>query len=466
MAPEAVAWPSARDGLKTITAAIAALPERMAPHCADFAALKQEGRNGTLAGTLSRETERLDEYVASQLASLAKSLSRQKASPRTPTRDGWVAVANDRAQRTIALARFIGLHRLGLNHVVGEHDRGHAVGERLLPGLKERLEQSERSFWRQRHQIRPLLDEIGGLFSRGGQYDAAAQPGDGSLQDGSTFSRKTRKFWVPAESEIEVMTRLLPHLPLYYFGKRVAKGSQGQRAESDPATTSVYLDAADFSLYRTRLRRDDGAVALRLRVYADDSLAAVGDSASGQLSNKVWVERKTHREQAESVKERFPVSLAGVNALLAAGNGRPVCTDELLGQHDQASGADTGKAQKHRALATEVAELVSRLQLRPSVTTRYLRVCYQYPDDDTVRISLDRDFVMIEEPPTGKSRGGWQWSSDIAAGSKPRHHFPYSVLEIKLREDKKTPPWFTELLDQGLIQDVPKFSKFLHGAPH
>ena len=55
---------------------------------------------------------------------------------------------------------------------------------------------------------------------------------------------------------------------------------------------------------------------------------------------------------------------------------------------------------------------------------------------------------------------------------KPAHlfvfwrYFPYSVLEIKLREDKKTPPWFTELLDQGLIQDVPKFSKFLHGAPH
>lgn len=100
---------------------------------------------------------------------------------------------------------------------------------------------------------------------------------------------------------------------------------------------------------------------------------------------------------------------------------------------------------------------------RPSVTTRYLRVCYQYPNDDTVRISLDRDFVMVEEPPLGKS-SGWQWSSDIGAGSKRRHQFPYSVLEIKLRADKKTPPWFTELLDEGLIKDVPKFSKFLHGV--
>ena len=110
-------------------------------------------------------------------------------------------------------------------------------------------------------------------------------------------------------------------------------------------------------------RLQDGAVALRLRVYADDSLAAVGASASGQLSNNVWVERKTHREQGESLKERFAVPLAAVDALIAAGNGRPVTVDELLGHHGQATSGNTGKAQKHRTLATEVAELVSHLQL-------------------------------------------------------------------------------------------------------
>ena len=75
--------------------------------------------------------DRLDEYVALQLASLAKSLSRQSATPRTPTRDGWVALANERAQRTIALSRFIGLHRLGLDHVVEEHDgaAGQIIGD-------------------------------------------------------------------------------------------------------------------------------------------------------------------------------------------------------------------------------------------------------------------------------------------------------------------------------------------------
>jgi hypothetical protein len=106
---------------------------------------------------------------------------------------------------------------------------------------------------------------------------------------------------------------------------------------------------------------------MRLRVYADDALAAVGASASGQLSNNVWVERKTHREQEESVKERFAVPLATVDALIAAGNGRPVTPDELLAHHGQASSGDTGKVEKYRTLATEVAELVSHLQLVRSI---------------------------------------------------------------------------------------------------
>ena len=82
----------------------------------------------------------------------------------------------------------------------------------------------------------------------------------------------------------------------------------------DPATTSVYLDSPDLTLFRSRLRRDDGAVALRLRVYADDALA---DEQSG-TSSKVFVERKTHREQEESVKERFNLETSAADALLSA----------------------------------------------------------------------------------------------------------------------------------------------------
>ena len=88
----------------------------------------------------------------------------------------------------------------------------------------------------------------------------------------------------------------------------------GSQVDVDPATTSVYLDSPDLTLFRARLRRDDGAVALRLRVYADDALA---DEQSG-TSSKVFVERKTHREQEESVKERFNLETIAADALLSA----------------------------------------------------------------------------------------------------------------------------------------------------
>ena len=72
------------------------------------------------------------------------------------------------------------------------------------------------------------------------------------------ISRKTRKYWVSPETEHEVMARIVRHLPLYYFDKRIPKVSRGVATDGDPATTSVYLDSAIHSLYHTRLRRDDG----------------------------------------------------------------------------------------------------------------------------------------------------------------------------------------------------------------
>eukprot|EP01043_Picozoa_sp_COSAG02_P040339 COSAG02_NODE_3256_length_7083_cov_19.215063_5_plen_89_part_00 len=66
------------------------------------------------------------------------------------------------------------------------------------------------------------------------------------------------------------------------------------------------------------------------------------------------------------------VPVAAADALIAAGNGRPVTADELLAHHGQASSGNMEKVQKHRTLATEVAELVSRLQLVRSMVAIHL----------------------------------------------------------------------------------------------
>lgn len=44
--------------------------------------------------------------------------------------------------------------------------------------------------------------------------------------------------------------------------------------------------------------------------------------------------------------------------------------------------------------------------------------------------------------------------------------FPHSVLEVKLQleGEDQTPQWVTELLNSGMLLEVHKFSKFIHGS--
>jgi hypothetical protein len=44
--------------------------------------------------------------------------------------------------------------------------------------------------------------------------------------------------------------------------------------------------------------------------------------------------------------------------------------------------------------------------------------------------------------------------------------FPYAVLEVKLQTHVGTTPpqWVTDLINSHLVEEVPKFSKFIHGV--
>jgi SPX domain protein involved in polyphosphate accumulation len=68
---------------------------------------------------------------------------------------------------------------------------------------------------------------------------------------------------------------------------------------ADPLLSSVYLDNESMVMYGPRLRREDGATLIRLRVYGDDHPSMHG---------ACFVERKTHCEKiygGTSKKERW-----------------------------------------------------------------------------------------------------------------------------------------------------------------
>lgn len=50
--------------------------------------------------------------------------------------------------------------------------------------------------------------------------------------------------------------------------------------------------------------------------------------------------------------------------------------------------------------------------------------------------------------------------------SEDIRRFPYAILEIKLNlpAGAKTPQWIDDLIASGLVEEAPKFSKFVHAT--
>lgn len=143
-----------------------------------------------------------------------------------------------------------------------------------------------------------------------------------------------------------------------------------------------------------------------------------------------------------------------------------------------------------KTLADEIQETVQQRQLKPMVRTFYNRTAFQLPGDARVRISLDTELAMVREDNFGKERSGNNWRrmdigidhpfSQIPADDVSL--FPYAILEVKLQTQRKiivyylfvyflgeidgaeSPRWVTELIKSHLVEEVPKFSKFIHGV--
>ena len=141
------------------------------------------------------------------------------------------------------------------------------------------------------------------------------------------FTRTTRKFWLRPADVCRFKVEVLKHLPVLVYG-RLQKLTEvdpkelpflAAPTESDSGDiTSIYLDSLpDLESYHTRLAREDGATAVRLRWY--------GSRTADDPCQKIFVEKKVHRDFAttaeKSVKERAVLSQQQVAAFLA---GQPV----------------------------------------------------------------------------------------------------------------------------------------------
>lgn len=267
----------------------------------------------------------------------------------------------------------------------------------------------------------------------------------GKESERQDFVRSTRKYWVHTEDISRVKTIILQHLPVFM------QKSMGE--QDSQLVNSVYLDNYSMELYHGRLDKSPGAIALRMRWYG-----------TGEPET-VFVERKTHRESWTgdvSMKERFVVKEAQVSSLIKGDYDIDAEVRKLV----EKGKSDTEVAEWSQ-LATEVKQAINSKQLLPTLRTQYMRTAFQIPFDATVRISLDTNLCMINER-TNEVTAGMRWYRDPAV-SVPLNEitrFPHAVLEVKLQlqGEDATPPWVTELIQSGMLSEVHKFSKFIHGC--
>lgn len=231
----------------------------------------------------------------------------------------------------------------------------------------------------------------------------------------------------------------------------------------DSAITSIYYDNPDtWDLYEGRLKKTEGAEAIRLRWYG------------GMDTETIFVERKTHREDwtgEKSVKARFAIKEKNVNAYMRGDLLPPAIFEKARKDGKKPESAIAADER----LAKEIQYSVLKKGYKPVCRSFYNRTAFQLPADARVRISLDTELTMVREDNLdGRKRSGDNWRRmdigiDFPFSQLPAEdieRFPYAVLEVKLQTQtgQEPPEWVRELIASHLVEATPKFSKFIHGT--
>ncbi|KAK2768911.1 vacuolar transporter chaperone [Emmonsiellopsis sp. PD_33] len=349
------------------------------------------------------------------------------------------------------LAKYTQLNYTGFQKIIKKHDK--QTQWYLKPVFAARLK--AKPFFKDNYDAFVVkLSKLYDLVRNKGHPVSGDSAAGGSQQN---FVRETTKYWVHPDNITELKLIILKHLPVLVFNPRK------EFDERDSAISSIYYDNPEtWELYTGRLRKTEGAEAIRLRWYG------------GMENDQIFVERKTHREDwtgEKSVKARFPIKEKYVNAFLS---GR-MTVESVFDKARKDGKKSPQQIADWEQLAREVQYRVITRKLVPVTRSFYHRTAFQLPGDARVRISLDTELSMIREDNLdGHKRAGDNWRRmDIGIDFPFRQlpaedieRFPYAILEVKLQTQagQDPPHWIRELIASHLVEAVPKFSKFIHGT--
>nr|POE93676.1 vacuolar transporter chaperone 4 [Quercus suber] len=349
------------------------------------------------------------------------------------------------------LAKFTQLNYTGFQKIIKKHDK--LTHWHLKPVFAARL--NARPFFKD--------DYDGTVVKLSKLYDLVRTRGNPTKGDSSAggkqqnFVRQTTKYWVHPDNITELKLIILKHLPVLVFNP------SKEFERKDSAISSIYYDNTDtWELYEGRLKKTEGAEAIRLRWYG------------GMETDTIFLERKTHREDwtgEKSVKARFSLKEKNVNAFLRG----DMTTEQAFEKMRREGKKSEKEIDDLEQLAKEIQFRVIDRRLEPVCRSFYNRTAFQLPGDARVRISLDTELSMIREDNLdGRKRSADNWRRmdigvDWPFSQLPKQDvelFPYGVLEVKLQTaaGQQPPEWIKELTASHLVEAVPKFSKFIHGT--
>ncbi|MCJ1465244.1 vacuolar transporter chaperone [Pseudocyphellaria aurata] len=349
------------------------------------------------------------------------------------------------------LAKFTQLNYTGFQKIIKKHDK--QTTWHLKPVFAARLK--AKPFFQDNYDA--FIVKLSKLYdlvrTRGNPIQGDSAAGGGQ----QNFVRQTTKYWVHPENITELKLIILKHLPVLVFN------ASKEFEAKDSAISSIYYDNPEtWELYMGRLKKTEGAEAIRLRWYG------------GMDTETIFVERKTHREDwtgEKSVKARISIKEKNVNAFLS-GKMTVESVFEKMRREGKKSEKEIADLEQ---LAREIQYRVITRKLVPVTRSFYNRTAFQLPGDARVRISLDTELTMVREDNLdGQERCGKNWRRmDIGidypfSQLRPEdvERFPYAVLEVKLQTQagQEPPVWVKDLISSHLVEAVPKFSKFIHGT--
>ncbi|KAL3228487.1 Vacuolar transporter chaperone complex subunit 2 [Nakaseomyces bracarensis] len=446
----------------------------------------------------------------------------------TSVEDGLKDLDTEQFQRTLEeslseateLDNFMRLNYTGFMKIVKKHDKLHPQ----YPSVRSMLEVRLKELPFHSEEYSPILYRISFLYNvlrsnfNTVSTSLASVPKLSSVaeNDEINMSFKSFKFWIHNDNLMEVKTRILRHLPVLVYAsaptetddlvdrfesdvlnadEHVQSSDSGSHTDEegtthenfyDPVITTIYFDNEHFDLYNNKLLKRNRCPTLRFRW-------------TGKFADKpdVFLEKRMFIENKETGDSDFEEIRLLMKPKFISGfifDNDNTYKKNVLKKLEESRTPETERQRVEKNF-NEMQEFINEEHLQPVVRTTYTRTAFQIPGDDRIRVTIDSNIMYIREDSFDKTRPirdphNWHRNDIDSSVSNPMKFlrageyskFPYSVMEIKVKNPSKTVEtgssvdisgiklpkkhggWINELTNSHLVKEVPKFSLYIQGV--